>query len=366
MKKSVISSLIAILLVSVMLIAACGTPAATTAPTSAAPTSAAPAKPIEIIAQHSNAATGGAALTFKAFGDRIEKAANGKVKFTYYWSSSLVPAAEIIKAVDSGAINIGYTGGPIATYFPLSWYPMNLPFMGIPSMEAGNKILQELWDTTPEIRDEWKGFKRLATEVMPPSQIHTAKSQIIVPADTKGHKIAITSAGPMAKTVQAAGGAAVILLPPDINVSLNSGVVDGFFDHFPVAMVFGLVPLLPYHTIVGATDSSGMSHGVHGIFCKDSWFNGLPADIQKAITDSAAVYDKEILAVDKDVEIGRAMAEVKKLNQTVTYMTPAQLKMWQDVAAPTHQDWIKEYAAKGKAAQMVYDKTKTLIQKYSK
>ncbi len=365
MKKGVISGLITVFIVSSMLIAACSTPAPTaTAPTSAAPTSAAPVQVIEITAQHSNAAAGGAAQVFKAFGDRVEKNSNGRVKFTYYWSSGLVPSAEIIKAVDSGALKCGYTGGPIATYFPMSWYPFNLPFMGIPGMEKGNKIWKELWETTPEMRDEWKGFKMLSCGLMPPVQIHAAKSQIIVPADTKGHKVCITSPGPMAKLVQAAGGAAVIMLPPDISVSLNSGVIDSWFDHFPVALVFQTIPMLPYHTIVGSNDSEGLSHGVHGIFMKDSYFTSLPADIQKIITDSAAVYGEEILKVDRDVEIGRAMAEVKKLNQTVTYLKPDQIKLWMDVAAPVHEDWIKEYEGKGKPARMIYNKVKDLIKKY--
>jgi len=366
-KKVVVSGLISVLIVSLALLAACGTPTpTTTAPTSAAPTSAAPPKVIEIIAQHSNPATGGAAKVYKAFGDLVEKNSNGRVKFTYYWSSGLVPSAEIVKAVDSGALQLGYTGGPIATYFPMSWYPFNLPFMGIPGMDNGNKIWKELWDTTPEMRDEWKGFKMLTCGVMPPVQIHAAKSQIIVPADTKGHKVCITSPGPMAKLVTAAGGAAVIMLPPDISVSLNSGVIDSWFDHLPVALVFGTIPQLPYHTIVGSDDSQGMSYGVHGIFMKQSFFDGLPADIQKIITDAAVVYQEEILKVDRDVEIGRAMAEVRKLNQTVTYLKPDQIKLWMDVAAPVHEDWIKEYEAKGKPARMIYNKVKDLIKKYSK
>jgi len=350
------------------MLAAC-TPSATTTPpagTTAPATTAAPEKVIEIIAQHSNPAAGGAAQVFKAFGDRIEKASNGRVKFTYYWSSSLVPSAELIKAVDSGAVNVGYTGGPIATYFPMSWYWCNLPFMGIPSMEVGNKIFWDLYNGIPEMRAEWKGFKPLMINVMPPQEIHAAKSKIVVPSDVKGHKVCITSAGPMSTLVSDLGGAPVNLLPPDLVVSLNSGVVDSFFDHFPVALVFGAIPLLPYHTIVGQKDDQGIAYGSHGIVMKEEFFNSLPADIQKMFEDSAQVYAKEIMEADRDVEIAKGMAEAKKLNHEIIYLTPEQVKMWQDVALPIHQKWIDEYEAKGKPAQKLYDMTKQLIEKYSK
>jgi TRAP-type C4-dicarboxylate transport system substrate-binding protein len=369
-KKSIFYGLTVILLVSLTVLAACTPEATTTAPpagtTAPATTSAPPAEKIEIIAQHSNPAAGGAAKVFKAFGDRIEVASKGQVEFTYYWSSSLVPSAEVIKAVDSGALDVGYTGGPIANYMPMSWYWCNLPFMGIPSMEIGNKMFWELYNSIPEMAAEWKGFKPLMINVMPPQEIHSAKSPIIVPSDVKGHKVCITSAGPMSTLISELDGAPVNLLPPDLVVSLNSGVVDSFFDHFPVALVFGAIPLLPYHTIVGQHDDQGIAYGTHGMIMKEERFNSLPADIQQMFEDSAQIYAEEILAVDRDVEIARGLAEATDLDHEIVYLTPEQVQLWMDAALPVHQSWIDEYEAKGKPAQKVYDMTKDLIEKYSK
>jgi len=366
MKKGVLYFTV-LLLVSLVIMAGCteSTPTAT-APAQTTQTAATPEKPIEIIAHHGLPAVSGGGQVFKTFGDRIEKASNGRVKFTYYWSSSLVPPPEIFKAIDSGAVHVGWTGSPIATYFPMSWYPFNLPFMGIPSMEAGEKIFWDLWNSTPEMRDEWKGFKLLAAEFMPPAQIHTTKSQLLVPADNKGRKIAITSAGPMANMVAAAGGAPVILAPPDIAISLSSGVVEGMFDHFPMLLVSGAMPELHYHTIVGQQDDQGMSYATYGIIMKESFFDSLPSDIQQMFIDSAEIYGTESMKQDRDVEVAKAIAEAKKLDHTIVYLTPDQIKQWKDIAKPIHQEWIKEYEAKGKPAQMIYDKVIELIQKYSK
>lgn len=368
MKKNVLFSILVLVVVLASILAACTKPTPTTPvqpTTPSTPTATTPPKPIEIIAQHSNPPTGGQAQCFQRFADRIEQQSNGRVKFTIYWSSGLMPSPEIVKGVDSGALHVGYTGGPIANYWPMSWYPFNLPFMGVPSMDAGKKIFLELWDTTPEVRDEWKGFIPLSLQPMPPQQIHSAKSPIKVPNDVKGHKVCITSAGPMSKLVSALGGAPIVILPPELSQSLTSGVVDSFFDHFPVCQAFGTIPLFKNHTIIGQRDDQGIAYGTHSIFMKESFFNSLPADIQKIFQDSAEIYGKETIEVDRDQEIARAMKEAKDLNHPITYLTPQEVQLWQKAAEFTHEDWIKEYEAKGKPARMIYDKMKQLIKKYS-
>lgn len=200
--------------------------------------------------------------------------------------------------------------------------------------------------------------------MMPPDQIHTTKKMVKVPDDVKGMKLAISSAL-ISKVITAEGGAATPIPPTDIAISLSTNVVEGWINHFPVAMIFGTLPSFKYHLVVGANDYAGIDAGMDQLIInKDKW-SKLPADIQKIFEEEGAWYQEETIKMDMG-EIQKAVNVCKEAKHTITYLTPAELKMWHDAAVPIHQQWIADNEAKGKPAKAIYEEYKKLIQKYSK
>jgi TRAP-type C4-dicarboxylate transport system substrate-binding protein len=175
-------------------------------------------------------------------------------------------------------------------------------------------------------------------------------------------KLAISSAL-ISKVITQQGGAATPIPPTDIAVSLSTNVVEGWINHFPVAMIFGTLPSFRYHLVVGTNDYAGIDAGMDQLIMnKDKW-NKLPADIQKIFEEESAWYQEETIKMDM-AEIQKAMTMVKDAKHTITYLTPEELKLWADAAAPVHQAWIADNEAKGKPAKAIYEEMKKLIQQY--
>jgi TRAP-type C4-dicarboxylate transport system substrate-binding protein len=320
-------------------------------------------KPIELISSHTSPAVSGIGKMFKQWGDRIEEKSGGRVKFVYYWAGTLVPIPEQVKGIKTGTADVAQIGPlSIASYMPLSYNIPYLPFMGLPSMTAGTKIWWELYDKFPAMKNEWADVKLLASRMMPPDQIHTTRKMVKAPADVKGMKLAISSAL-ISKVITQQGGAATPIPPTDIAVSLSTNVVEGWINHFPVAMIFGTLPSFRYHLVVGTNDYAGIDAGMDQLIMnKDKW-NKLPADIQKIFEEESAWYQEETIKMDM-AEIQKAMTMVKDAKHTITYLTPEELKLWADAAAPVHQAWIADNEAKGKPAKAIYEEMKKLIHQY--
>jgi TRAP-type transport system periplasmic protein len=363
LKKNLVLSLSLCIVVIVALVAGCTqtAPSTTAAP---APTTAAPAvaaKPIELIFSHTSAGNSGIGMLAKAWGDRIEKDSNGRVKFVYYWAGTLVPIAEQVKGIKTGQSDVAQLGPlSIASYMPVSYNIVYLPFLGYPSMEAGTKIWWDLYNKYPVMKDEWSDVKLLASRMMPPDQIHTTKKQVKVPGDVKGVKLAISSAL-ISKVIKAQDGAATPIPPTDIAVSLSTGVVEGWVNHFPVANIFGTIPLFKYHLVVGTNDFAGIDAGMDQVIMSKAKWDSMPADIQKIITDASAWYTDEAVKMDM-TEIQKALKVATDAKNTITYLTPAEIKVWSDAAAPVHQEWIKDMESKGKQVAPLYEEAKKLIQ----
>jgi TRAP-type mannitol/chloroaromatic compound transport system substrate-binding protein len=88
------------------------------------------------------------------WGKMIKEKSGGRVKFTCYWSRSLMAQQEIFKSVQTGVVDVSYY--PLSPNFqPLSYFAY-LPLMGFTSMSQGTEIYHKIYDQFPAIRDEYK------------------------------------------------------------------------------------------------------------------------------------------------------------------------------------------------------------------
>jgi TRAP-type C4-dicarboxylate transport system substrate-binding protein len=325
----------------------------------------APAKPIELIYSHTSPAVSGIARLAKQWGDRIEQRSGGRVKFVYYWAATLVPIPEQVKAIKTGTADVASVFPvSIASYMPLSYSISSLPFMGFPSMTAGTRIWWDLYEKFPAMKNEWADVKLLASRMMPPNQIHTTRKPVKAPSDLKGMKIATTSAV-ISKAIALQGGASSPIPASDIALSLSTNVVEGWINHFPVAMIFGTLPSFKYHLVVGANDYAGIDAGMDQIILNRDKWNKLPADVQKIFEEESAWYQEEAVKLDMG-EVQKAMNVVKEAKHTITYLAPEELRMWAEAAAPVHQAWIADYEGKGKPARAIFEEYRRLVQQYGK
>jgi TRAP-type C4-dicarboxylate transport system substrate-binding protein len=319
-------------------------------------------KPIEIIFSSSLPAQAPAAKVQHKWGEVIEQKSGGRLKFIYYWSNTLMPHAEFVKGVRTGVADVAPIWAGTQDYMPLSYNIMYLPFMGYPSMQAGAKIYEQLYNKFPALRDEFAGLRRLGSRLYPPVQINTTKKVVRGPSDLKGAKIAIVGGGKISTLVKSMGGAPVEISVGDINLSLSTGVVEGWVEHFPAVMVFGAMPKLPYHTVLG---EGGISMGLQSLVMNPKTFDKLPPDVQKVVEETSVWWAEESMKLDIG-EIERAVNAGKELKHTFTYLTPQEVQVWAHSATELHEKWIAEMESKGKPAKAIYEEAKRLIKEYPK
>ena len=123
-------------------------------------------------------------------------------------------------------------------------------------------------------------------------------------------------------------------------------------------MAFKCMELLKYHSLV---EPGGLSMTPHFLLINPDNWKKMPPDIQKVLKDNEAFYTesciKAVLA-----ESGWAMGYAKKNGHKIVKLTPAEMKEWQELAQPVHDEWLSKNASKG--AREIYAEAKRLISEY--
>ena len=156
------------------------------------------------------------------------------------------------------------------------------------------------------------------------------------------------------------GASNVRLGPPDWYSSLERGLVQGHICHYPAIRLFKTWELFKTHTEFGPGGAEQLAMMI--LFSLKTW-NSLPPDIQKIIMDASEWWDKDFTAT-RAAEIERARKLCIDAGQTITELTPAELKVWIDWAKPMHEHWIEETEAKGLPGRAVFEEAKRLINAY--
>jgi TRAP-type C4-dicarboxylate transport system substrate-binding protein len=212
----------------------------------------------------------------------------------------------------------------------------------------------------PELDAEFKGLKNIYTTAMAPNQLHLTKKTVRMPEDMRG--LRIMAGGTWTDFLSSVNAVSVAKGPPDWYMSLQKGLVDGHYVHWPAADGFKLEELFTSHTEAG---DAGFGLSMYGWWMNMKTWNKLPKQAQKAFIDLQDWVEQEDLKLNtRLIEQGRASA--KKMGHPIITLTPQEREKWSKAMIPIHEKWIKAQEAKGLPGQAVYDEAKRLIKKYSK
>lgn len=293
----------------------------------------------------------------KAWIEKCEKDAGGRLKIIPYWSNSLFKPREIFRGALDGQADLCYW----VPVIELGLTPLNslawLPMMGWPSIWAQTSIYPQLLKKFPQLQEEFRGLMVYGFSSMTGTHISTLKKEVRTPADLKGVKIT-PATEEIAQMVMAAGGAPVNLVVSDWYTSAEKGVTTGFINAFGAKMAFRVMELLKFHALV---EPGGISMSPHFILINPENWKKIPPDIQKVLKDNEPFYIEQC---NNGVTMEEKMAldYAAKNNHTTVTLTPAEYKQWADLAQPIHEAWLKKNAAKG--AKEIYDTAKKMISEY--
>lgn len=322
-------------------------------------TAASESKPIELKVATWNPPQIPPSQVIQEWAKIVEERSGGKVKFTFYFSSSLCKLEDTFRATQTGLADVGFwVIGAVAGLTPLNEY-ISRPFLGFKDSPMVLQVFREM-QNTPELVAEFKGMKYMYGFPMPPYHIHTTKKEVRVPEDLRGMKILADANA--TDFPNALGAVSVVKGPADWYTSLQKGLVEGMINHWNVVRMFKLEELMKFHTQMGPA-------GINSLFLgwwmnEDTW-KKLPPEAQKAIMDIQEEFEQKSLNISLEQEI-TSMAAAREAGHPIIELTPQELKPWIAVAEKVNQKWVDDLEAKGKPAKAIYKKAQKVIKKLSK
>ena len=316
-------------------------------------------KVIELKYAHHNP-PGGTAQTkmMQPWIKKVEEGTNGKVKFTLYPASALGAPPQQYDLVAKGIADMCWTPtGFNAGRFPLSEIS-NLPCLGITSSKAGSRIMWELQEKfKKEFEKEYAGVKLIQFSVAPPVALYTSKKAIRSYDDLKGLKLR-SFGGPPTTFLNGAGGAAVNMPIPDVYLSLQKGVIDGWAIDW-----VGFDDYKSYEVCKYATEAGFYMPLLYTVMNINTW-NSLPQDVRQVIQGVSGSAGVEYEANVWDSEAARLKEVNKGRGVEIINLSSAELKKWSDLAKPTWTEYAQRLDAKGLPGTAAMNEVMSLVQKY--
>jgi TRAP-type C4-dicarboxylate transport system substrate-binding protein len=348
-----------ILMVSILMTTGCTQSAS---PTSAVTSSSqspvtSSVKPIELIWADHAPPGGDLENYYQEWAKMLEQESGGRVKFTFYFSESLVKGPEMYGAVKRGVADISVW---VTTMDPVRMEPLaiaDVPGMDFPDVKVASQVLQDLINKYPEMHKPLEGVMDITEFTAVPRIINMTKKEIRTPDDIKGVKVYATGAG--AEAMQLVDAAPVPLQPSDWATSLDRGLIEGMISGWWPPGLFHVDEYLHTHT-----EGLDLGKATNFTIMNPDSFNKLPADIQKMLKEKYfPLLQQTVIELDiKNATMFRDKAVAR--GDTIINLTPEQKQLWYDAFKPLHDKWIKDTSSV-MPSQQIYDEAKQLIKKYS-
>jgi TRAP-type C4-dicarboxylate transport system substrate-binding protein len=298
----------------------------------------------------------------RPWSEAIEKGTNGRVKITHYDSESLVKLQDQYDALVSGLSDLGQVSTETTPgRFVLSAI-VGLPFM-FPNARVGGKVYNELLNKYCA-DTEWKEAKILWCSALSPHQIFSNKP-VQKLEDMKGLKFRIE--GKIEGwTVEALGGAAAELATPDLQQSLERGIIDGCFLQWAGAMTFGVHQVTKYRT-----ETNLFSRVFVEAMSRQLW-DKLPEDIQKVFEANSGPAISEFYSGEYEKDMVGARAAITAYDKKVGNPDPNsftlskdEMARWVNAVMPVRDRWANEAEAKKLPAKAMLNEATSLVNKYT-
>jgi TRAP-type C4-dicarboxylate transport system substrate-binding protein len=259
---------------------------------------------------------------------QIEKATNGRVKFTTYFAQSLTKGPDAWQATKSGIADVSWCfHGYWPTMTPIADV-MSLPFMPFKSAEQASGILWELMEKFPSVAKQFAENKILITWTSNPYILITTKKQVKTMEDLKGMKIRVTG-GPPIEQFKLMGATPQTMPMPDVYENMQKGVIDGMAAPWEAMLSFRLYEVAKFWTLVP----------LHTVYFTNAMnlntWNKLPPDVQKQVMSVCGLSGSKFYGKNMfDTASGVARDAAKKAGITITeYTLPnAEVERWREVA----------------------------------
>ena len=274
------------------------------------------------------------------FAELVTKYSNGRIKSSARHGGSLGSYSQIFAAMQAGSVHGMITvAGLMSTLVPeLSLFsmPFLLPDVApakITAFAAQSKAAAKMIELA-----EQKGIHIVGFHGIGPQNLLT-KFPVNKLADIQGKKIWVISSPPILGAYQDWNAVTRSMPIGEGYTSLQQGLIDGL--ELPPDVLYRMKfhEAAKYYTII--EDSVFVS----GVFVSKKWFDGLPKDLQDAVTKAGK--DTIVFADDAYTKSQNASLEALRKAVTVTSMPAAELQKMKEVVRKGIWERMKNDPQKG-------------------
>jgi len=267
--------------------------------------------------------------------DYINEHGGGRVTSTHYPGGALGGAGEQWEMVLEGIADIAYL---VPTFEP-GVFPLS-ELMGMGITFPDNKIAGAASLATYEriLYKEYTKVKAFGVYRTGDTYINFVDKKVTKLEDMKGLRLRSTG-GLTTVALEALGSIPVAMPPPDMYLSMKTGVVDGA-GNVPSFMI-----TYKMHEVTKYTVMFGIGTGTCVFIMNLDTWNKLPKDLQQVVQEACDLGTRLNVEYPDTIQVdARALME-----QTGEYypLSPAEMERWYDAIRPEYHKWVADMDAKG-------------------
>ena len=290
---------------------------------------------------HLNSTEGDNAYDMGAlFAEKVNELTGGRVKVELYGGASLGSTSEVLEGMSVGVADIAVESiGTLATFTPLANIEA-MPYMFNSYEHFMNVWYSDLGDEIKTTVGDAAGFKLLGAAYRGP-RIVTATKEMRTIEDFEGFKLRAPNLEMYIKTWQWLDAAPTPLAMNEVYTALQQKTVEGQENPMVDSLNYAFDEVCDYWI------KTNHVYGCNVIIMDKSYFEGLPEDIQAAVTEAADYAGQQISEAQAEKDAA-AEETLKAEGKTVIEVdTAAFAEYFKDFAAtnyPDFADWVARIA----------------------
>jgi TRAP-type transport system periplasmic protein len=286
------------------------------------------------------------AQAIRAWGDAVEGATAGKLRFQYFWSGALLSPADTVQGIRDGRADIGLV---VAAYSP-SRLPLStvesIPFT-TSNLRALSHAFADTYQSSAALQGEYAG-SGLHMLLYAPADVNMFFSKVALNGieDLKNKRIRAIGLGVPA--LEAVGASPVAIGANDIYESLSKGLLDAASGMtFDLGIDFGFHGVAPFIIDSNYGVYSGGSYAIN-----KAVYDDLEPELRSVLDDMAAEFlDEFMLPAIQDATAARCQKALKA-GATVLVWQKSETDKWREAVGDSlRTTWLESASATGADAK---------------
>ncbi|HEV7914176.1 MAG TPA: TRAP transporter substrate-binding protein [Albitalea sp.] len=293
---------------------------------------------------------------------KVEADSGNRIKIDVYPSMQLGGTQpQLYDQARDGVVDIVWTlPGSTAGRFP-AIEVFELPFVAAKLAVPNAKAVQEFYETTPFLKEEFKEVHPICVWAHDGGLIHTNRA-VRTMEDLRGLKL--RSPTRLAGDALKALGANGIPMPiPQLPESLAQRVLDGCVIPWEVVPAVKVHELLKFHTDIPGSPTLYTATFI--IAMNKAKYQSLAPDLQQAIDKNSGLVAAVMAGQMWDDQAKVVEEMVRKRGNTVTSIAQDEKARWVKATEPVVDAWLKQAKERGLDSGKLLDTARSLVNKHA-